>query len=212
MNVWFLPGWPLEINNFVVFGVVLWAGLMGGALAHRTGILPRITGFIAIGFLLGPSGLGLLNAQMIAGAGVFVDIALGLIMFQLGEQVHIPSLRRDIPVLATGIIVSAATFALVVGVIVMAAGLARMAIGLADHRRPVPGIRSDAFGDRAGRHRHTGNPWPDRDRVRPEDRRGGEGVPGDRSLSDLQASALNWPQRMCDSKSDRLLGGVGAEQ
>lgn len=113
MDTWFLPSWPITLNNFAVFGLVLWAGLMGGALAHRTGFLPRITGFILIGFLLGPSMLNLLDQEMISGAEVFVDIALGLIMFQLGEQVHIPSLRRDTPVLATGLLESATTFVLV---------------------------------------------------------------------------------------------------
>lgn len=71
MQASFLPAWPLEINGFVAFSLLILSGLLGGRLAQRTGVLPRITGFIVIGFLLGPSVAGLFSHEMLAGSQVF---------------------------------------------------------------------------------------------------------------------------------------------
>jgi Kef-type K+ transport system membrane component KefB len=109
----FLPSWPLAINNFVVFGLVLWAGLVGGEVAHRSGYVPRITGYIAIGFLLGPAGLGLLSGDMVASSRIFVDIALGLILFQIGEKLDVVTMPRDPWLMGTWLGECAASFALI---------------------------------------------------------------------------------------------------
>lgn len=85
----------LEINNFTVFGGLLIAGLVGGHLAARTRHLPRITGMILVGLLIGPSGAGILDEGMLADSRVFVDLALGLILFQLGLTLDLRTLSRD---------------------------------------------------------------------------------------------------------------------
>ena len=51
----FLPAWPPAANAFLIFGLLLLAGLAGGRLAATTRVLPAITGYIATGFLLGPA-------------------------------------------------------------------------------------------------------------------------------------------------------------
>ncbi|MBI3775653.1 MAG: cation:proton antiporter [Gammaproteobacteria bacterium] len=107
------PSWPLEFNQFLLFGMILFAGLAGGQLAHRTGYLPRITGFIFCGFLLGPSVLNLLDAALLEHARVFVDIALGLILFQLGMHLDLSKLRQDRSILATSVLESALSFTLI---------------------------------------------------------------------------------------------------
>lgn len=109
----FLPAWPLDLNNFALFGLLLLVGLLGGSFAARTKYLPRITGFILIGLLLGPSGIGLFTSDMLATARVFVDIALGLILFQLGLQLDVRSLRADRSLLITSLLESGLTFLLV---------------------------------------------------------------------------------------------------
>ncbi|MHB1299310.1 MAG: cation:proton antiporter [Burkholderiales bacterium] len=95
MQFSFLPQWPLTGNDFLLFGAILLVGIVGGELAQRTSFLPRITGFVATGLILGPSMLGLLNANMLADAKLFTDIALGLILFQLGMQLDFKALRSD---------------------------------------------------------------------------------------------------------------------
>lgn len=109
----FLPHWPLDVNNFVLFGLLLLAGLLGGTFASRTRYLPRITGFILIGLVLGPSGIALFSYEMLDTARVFVDIALGLILFQLGLQLDARNLRADRSLVITSLLESGFTFLLV---------------------------------------------------------------------------------------------------
>jgi Kef-type K+ transport system membrane component KefB len=98
-----LPGWPLSGNDFLLFGVILLAGVVGGEIAHRSKYFPRITGFVASGFLLGPSVTGLISADMLSQARIFTDIALGLILFQLGLQLDMAQLRQNRTLLLSSI-------------------------------------------------------------------------------------------------------------
>jgi NhaP-type Na+/H+ or K+/H+ antiporter len=113
MHLSFLPQWPLEANHFILFGVILLLGLVGGEVARRTGFLPRITGFIAIGFLMGPGASGILTPQMLDQAGIFVDIALGLILFQLGYQLRFREAARDRALLLQALLEGGLSFTLI---------------------------------------------------------------------------------------------------
>jgi len=92
---WFLPGWPLEFGDLAIFGALLLAGMLGGELVHRLAFLPRITGYVLVGVLCGPQVLGLVQAPLFAGARVFVDLALGLIVFELGHRFDLQWLSRN---------------------------------------------------------------------------------------------------------------------
>ena len=84
----FLP--PIfELNAFVVFGVLILLGLIGGVMAHKSMLFPRITAFMLVGLVFGPSGLDWVNTEMIANGKVFIDIALGMIMFNLGRTLNL---------------------------------------------------------------------------------------------------------------------------
>jgi Kef-type K+ transport system membrane component KefB len=107
------PIWPPEFNQFILFGIILIAGLIGGQLAQRTRYLPRITGYIIAGFLLGPSITNIINAELLENARVFVDIALGLILFQLGMLLDVRAVAKDRPLLATSLLESLLSFVLV---------------------------------------------------------------------------------------------------
>jgi Kef-type K+ transport system membrane component KefB len=109
----FLPTWPLRFNDLLLFSLLLGAGVLGGHLAGRTTFLPRITGYIFAGFLLGPSVSGLLTPDLLASARLFTDIALGLILYELGRQLDFDSLRHDRRLLGTGLLESALSFVLV---------------------------------------------------------------------------------------------------
>lgn len=107
----FLPqGWP-EPNLMIVFGVLLAFGTLGGVLAARLRWLPTITGFMAVGLLIGPSGLGLLSADALLGARPLVDVALGLILFKLGAVLHPWLLAQDRSLLIVSLAESGLTFA-----------------------------------------------------------------------------------------------------
>jgi len=92
---WFLPEWPPLLGDLVVFGALLVAGLLGGELVNRWLGLPRITGYVLSGVAFGPHALGLVQAPMLDDTRVVVDLALGLIMFELGSRLDAEWLSRN---------------------------------------------------------------------------------------------------------------------
>jgi Kef-type K+ transport system membrane component KefB len=87
--------------------------LVGGELVKRVLRLPRIVGYVLSGLLLGASGVNLLDAKLVNDSWIFVDIALGLVLFELGRRLHFAWLRNDRWLLATGLLESALSFAFV---------------------------------------------------------------------------------------------------
>ncbi len=92
---WFLPAWPPVFGDLALFGGLLLAGMLGGELVHRVLSLPRVTGYVLVGVLCGPQVLGLVRDPLTAGARVFVDLALGLIVFELGHRLDLQWLARN---------------------------------------------------------------------------------------------------------------------
>ena len=91
----FLPNWPLSSNQMIWVGVLLVAGVAGGELVQRVLRLPRITGYAAAGLALGPGGWGLIDKPLLDELVVFADIALGLVLFELGTRLDLAWLRRS---------------------------------------------------------------------------------------------------------------------
>jgi Kef-type K+ transport system membrane component KefB len=92
---WFLPEWPLALGQFVLYGALLIAGLLGGELAQRLAGLPRITGYVLVGIAAGPEALGLLRTPLSGEARALIDLALGLVVFELGHRLDLAWLRRN---------------------------------------------------------------------------------------------------------------------
>src|SRR5688572_16947051 len=91
----YLPNFPLHFNVLTIFGITLLLGLIGGELARRIPFFPRISGYIVIGFLLGPDGFNIINQSMLVTTRLFVDISLGIILFDLGRHLDFIWLRND---------------------------------------------------------------------------------------------------------------------
>lgn len=109
----FFPHFPLHVNPIVLFGITLLLGLLGGEAAKMTKVLPRISGYIAVGFLAGPSGFNFASRVALADASIFVDIALGLILFDLGRHLDFNWLRHDRGLLPTAITESLLSFSVI---------------------------------------------------------------------------------------------------
>ncbi len=109
----FLPQLPLSASPLALFGLLLVAGVIGGELVRRVLKLPRIVGYVVTGMLLGASGLGLVGEKLLAEAWIFVDIALGLVLYELGLRLDFSWLKRDRWLLATGLAESALSFAFI---------------------------------------------------------------------------------------------------
>lgn len=111
----FFPQQLPELNLMMAFGVLLAFGTLGGMLAARIRWLPTITGFMALGLLIGPSGLGLLPPHTLESARPLVDIALGLILFKLGAVLHPWAVVRNRTLVVTSLVESAVTFVAILG-------------------------------------------------------------------------------------------------
>src|SRR5690349_24902199 len=99
----FLPHFPPALGNLVVVALILLIGLACGELFRRVLFLPRISGYVVAGFAAGPGSAGLLDTQMLEDARLLFDIALGLILFELGSRLDIQWLRRNRWLLAASI-------------------------------------------------------------------------------------------------------------
>jgi Kef-type K+ transport system membrane component KefB len=106
----FLPGWPLQTGAIVWFGLLLLAATVAGELASRWLRLPRIIGYVAAGLALGPPGAGLIGAEELEGLRIFLDIAIGLVLFELGQRIDLGWLRRNPWLLGTSLLESALAF------------------------------------------------------------------------------------------------------
>ncbi len=70
-----------------ILGIALILCLFAGKFATRIKI-PKVTAFILIGILLGPSFLGFLTQEIIHSLSFINEIALGLILFNIGGEFH----------------------------------------------------------------------------------------------------------------------------
>ncbi|HRH13985.1 MAG TPA: cation:proton antiporter [Azonexus sp.] len=74
-------------NSIQLFGLVLLGGLAAGEVSRRLFALPRTTGYVLFGLLVGQSGLNWVTPLHIESAQLFIDLGLGLILFELGYLV-----------------------------------------------------------------------------------------------------------------------------
>ena len=101
----------LHPNAMLAFGMLLLLGVTGGLIANRIHLMPTITAFMLLGLLTGPHGLGLITADMMKDAHVIIDIALGLILYKLGNMLHPEAMLRSKRIMLTAILESLLTFA-----------------------------------------------------------------------------------------------------
>ena len=78
----------------MLLAVLLLAGYACGEVAKRIG-LPRITGYVALGMLLGESGVGWLDAEARTLLRPFVDFSLALLLLELGQRLDLHWMRRE---------------------------------------------------------------------------------------------------------------------
>ena len=109
----FLPQYPFFPEPVLLFGLLLLAGIAGGELVNRAFNLPRIVGYILTGLLLGASGLNLFDQLLVDESWIFLEIALGLVLFELGRRLHLDWLANDRWLLATSLFECTLSFVLI---------------------------------------------------------------------------------------------------
>ena len=95
MDFAFLPKLPPVLSHLAIFGVLLVVGLVAGEGARRYLSLPRITGYVLAGALLGPHGTGLLDENALFDLRLLVDLSIGLVVFEIGWRLDLEWLRRN---------------------------------------------------------------------------------------------------------------------
>jgi Kef-type K+ transport system membrane component KefB len=117
VNTAFLPSLPLGLSYPLLFGGLLVVGMLGGEVARRFR-LPRIIGYVVVGLAVAPLAERLNMKPLIEEARIFVDLALGLVLFDLGRRMDLTWMRRDWTLAATGLAESALTFGAVFATLV----------------------------------------------------------------------------------------------
>ncbi len=82
-----VPSWPSQFSLLAAAALMLIAGSLAARLVSSTIRIPEISAFLLCGLLLGPSGLSLISAQSISGLATLADLALGVVLFELGRRV-----------------------------------------------------------------------------------------------------------------------------
>lgn len=107
----FFPTWPISLNVLTAIGLILIAGVLGAHFLRRLlPQVPAITGYVLTGILIGPSALNLVDASLLSDISLLVDLALGLVLFELGRRVDYKWMLREKGLLLTGIVLSSVTF------------------------------------------------------------------------------------------------------
>lgn len=109
--------WPLAPGPLFWLALALVAGALLGEAVQRLLSVPRIVGYGAVGMLLAAAGFGLQNGQLPVALRWVVDLALGVLLFELGSRVRLRWLRDNPALLATGLLESLLSFAAVAAVL-----------------------------------------------------------------------------------------------
>jgi Kef-type K+ transport system membrane component KefB len=112
-ELFFLPSWPLQVEDLQWLALLLLAAAIAGEAAQRWLRLPRLLGWIASGVALGPHGAGLIDRDMLADQYWLLEIAIGVVLFELGQRVDLGWLRRNRWLAGTSALESGLAFAFV---------------------------------------------------------------------------------------------------
>jgi Kef-type K+ transport system membrane component KefB len=100
----FTASGALEARATLALGFVVFAAYVGGELSRRVHV-PRITGYLLVGFAVGPAWLGLVRRDELDALRFIGDAALALIAFAAGAELTLEAVRqgrRALARLATG--------------------------------------------------------------------------------------------------------------
>ncbi|AYH43015.1 cation:proton antiporter [Azoarcus sp. DN11] len=108
------PAWPLPLGALLPVALALVLTALVGEAGRRIG-LPRVSGYVLAGIVLGPLALGWFDANDLASYRLVVDFTIALILFELGLRLDLRWLITNRWVVAASAGEMALTFALTFG-------------------------------------------------------------------------------------------------
>ncbi|CAM2195023.1 Cation/H+ exchanger domain-containing protein [Paraburkholderia kururiensis] len=113
----FFPAWPIAPDAIFWAGLALLVAGLCGELCYRAWRLPRVSGYAVIGLIAGSAGFGVIDADSASAARPLLDVALGLLLFELGSRLDLRWIRRNPSLILSSIAESTLTFVLVLTVL-----------------------------------------------------------------------------------------------
>lgn len=118
-DLFFLPDWPLRIDGMPWFALLLLAATVVGEATKRYLRLPAVLGWIAVGLAAGPHAFGVVDADVLAGLDPLLDVAVGIVLFELGQRVDPRWLGRNPWLLAVSVLESLLAFVAMFAVLLL---------------------------------------------------------------------------------------------
>lgn len=110
---------PLAAEALPWYALLLLVAAIAGELVLRWLHVPRLFGWIATGVLLGPQVGDVLTERMLYDMRGVLDVAIGVVLFQLGQRVDLGWLRRNPSLLATSVLEASLAFAAMFAVLLL---------------------------------------------------------------------------------------------
>lgn len=115
----FLPEFPPAVGRVPWYALVLLAAALAGEAAERWLRAPRLIGWIVAGAVLGPHAGRVLSVADLWALRPVLELAVGVVLFQLGQRVDPTWLGRNPWLMAASVLESAAAFAAVFAVLLL---------------------------------------------------------------------------------------------
>jgi Kef-type K+ transport system membrane component KefB len=111
------------MNEILSVGLILMAALLAGHLAQLIRI-PEVTGYLLVGVVIGPAALDLISHENITTLSFLSDVALGLILFNIGAIFEASNFRQVGPGVVRVTLWEASLAFTLVCVVLLVSGLA----------------------------------------------------------------------------------------
>ncbi|GAB3244909.1 cation:proton antiporter [Chitinimonas naiadis] len=119
----------LQDNHLAMVGLSLLGAVLLAEALHRLFRLPTITGYLCTGLIAGPLGMKLIDPDVMRQLSLFSDMAIGILLFELGRHLDWRWLHREPRLMALALIESLLVFGTVYGLFYLL-GIEPVAAGL----------------------------------------------------------------------------------
>lgn len=116
-DFFFLPDLRGTAVSLPWYALLLLGAALAGEAVQRWLRLPRLLGWIAVGALLGPHAFGALDRAALDAMAPILNVAIGVVLFELGQRVDPSWLKRNPGLLLTSMLESALSFGAMFGVL-----------------------------------------------------------------------------------------------